>query len=332
MRFSVIVPVYNVERYIEECLESIVNQDYPANDFEVIIIDDCSPDSSIQIAGKFRQKYHNIRILSHSKNKHLGGARNTGIRQAKGEYLFFLDSDDKWEDSHILKTFNFLINKQKHNVDYIKSSTYNSLGTSGAALKSFSLISGNEYVASSKYASNVWTGCYNRTFLQRNNLYFRENIAFEDSDWSLIVAHKADTVLLIEYPFYGYRLNPESITNKPSIKTFKDNITSALEVYSYIQQHEKDQRFVSAAYPHLLKTLLSYPLISRNYFLKQSLDAIKPLRKSGILCDKKITAGRSTRLVLKTLQSCPTIMLLPIRCISILRLFGRRLYGKVSRH
>ena len=92
-RLSIIVPVYNVENYLEKCLKSLLTQDIPINQYEIIIINDGSTDGSLAIAESYQNLYSNVRIFS-QENKGLGGARNTGIKEAKGACLFFVDSDD----------------------------------------------------------------------------------------------------------------------------------------------------------------------------------------------------------------------------------------------
>ena len=92
--FSIIVPIYNVERYLEQCIESVIAQDY--QNYELILVDDGSPDNSIDICIKYAKKYKNI-IVIHKTNGGLSDARNAGIQIARGEYLMFLDSDDYWE-------------------------------------------------------------------------------------------------------------------------------------------------------------------------------------------------------------------------------------------
>ena len=94
LKLSIIVPVFNVEPYIEECICSLYRQDIPVSDYEVICVDDCSPDKSAQIVEKLQTEYPTLQLIRHERNKKLGGARNTGIRAAKGKYILFVDSDD----------------------------------------------------------------------------------------------------------------------------------------------------------------------------------------------------------------------------------------------
>jgi glycosyltransferase involved in cell wall biosynthesis len=93
-RISVIVPIYNVEQYLPKCLESLAQQTLLPKDFEIILINDASPDNSFQIAKDFAKKHKNVKLLVNKRNLGLGRTRNRGIKEAKGEYLFFLDSDD----------------------------------------------------------------------------------------------------------------------------------------------------------------------------------------------------------------------------------------------
>lgn len=96
---SVVIPVYNVEKFVAEAVQSVLDQ--TETDFELIIVDDCSPDNSIAICEGFQDE--RIRIVRHKENRGLAGARNTGIREARGEYIAFLDSDDVWETSKLEK-------------------------------------------------------------------------------------------------------------------------------------------------------------------------------------------------------------------------------------
>ncbi|MHC6204325.1 glycosyltransferase family 2 protein [Breznakiellaceae bacterium SP9] len=91
-KFSLIIPVYNVERYLADCLDSCINQTF--KDIEIICINDCSPDGSSKILDEYAKRDPRIKVIIHEKNRGLGGARNTGIEAAKGEYCWFIDSDD----------------------------------------------------------------------------------------------------------------------------------------------------------------------------------------------------------------------------------------------
>ena len=94
LRLSFILPCYNVAPYIGRCLDSIEHQDIPQSDYEVICVDDCSKDNSVDVIRGFQKQYDNIRLICHKENKTAGGARNTGLDAAQGEYIWFVDPDD----------------------------------------------------------------------------------------------------------------------------------------------------------------------------------------------------------------------------------------------
>ena len=94
MLLSIVLPVYNVERFLGECLRSIYSQCSNRIDFEVVAVDDCSPDKSYKILDKYKEDYSNFKVIKHQENKGLGAARNTGFRNIQGEYVWFIDSDD----------------------------------------------------------------------------------------------------------------------------------------------------------------------------------------------------------------------------------------------
>ena len=103
IRMSFILPFYGVERYIGKCLDSIYHQDIPEDQYEVICINDCSPDNSEQIVLQYAQEHTNLKLIKHDVNKKLGAARNTGLRAAQGNYVWFIDTDDFYEVREVQK-------------------------------------------------------------------------------------------------------------------------------------------------------------------------------------------------------------------------------------
>ena len=102
MKLSIIVPCYNVEEYVEKCIVSLENQDIPQEDYEILAYNDESKDNTLDILNRLAKTYSNVKVASH-KNKGLSGTRNRGIREAKGEFLWFVDSDD-WITENCLKS------------------------------------------------------------------------------------------------------------------------------------------------------------------------------------------------------------------------------------
>ena len=113
IKFSVIVPVYGVEKYIDQCVQSLLIQTY--KNYELILVDDGSPDNCGQICDQYAEKDNRIRVV-HKKNGGLSSARNAGLDIAKGEYVIFLDSDDFWDDAEALSGINRNLSESKADV------------------------------------------------------------------------------------------------------------------------------------------------------------------------------------------------------------------------
>ena len=118
-RLSIIVPVYNVEKYIERCLLSLLNQDIPKSEYEIIVVNDGTPDNSADIAQSIADKNENI-IVIHRENGGLSAARNTGMEHVHGEYVMFVDSDDYIEPNVLASIFK---SANSGNVDMLAFST-----------------------------------------------------------------------------------------------------------------------------------------------------------------------------------------------------------------
>lgn len=126
IKISLIIPVYNVEQYLEQCLNSCLNQDLPIDDFEIIVINDGSKDNSLSIANEFEQKYRNIKVYS-QVNQGLSTARNKGLSLAKGEYVWFIDSDDWIKSQSLRKITDLCI---ENSLDALSISAANVIGDS----------------------------------------------------------------------------------------------------------------------------------------------------------------------------------------------------------
>ena len=241
MKLSIIIPVYNVEKYIERCLLSFYKIKTPSNEYEIIIIDDESLDSSIEKVKFHMNKFENIRII-HQKNKGLGGARNTGLKEAKGEYVFFCDSDD----FIIPNSFDSFFNKiYTSKVEIGIGNFYNYFENEEYYPSSFSInvtepmnLTGYECIKKyyRKYINTmVWRSIYKREYLLKNNFFFNEEIYFEDVNWTPKVITNAERIKYFPILFYNYVQRKGSIINSSfSKKKFEDRlfVNKDLLIYS----------------------------------------------------------------------------------------------------
>lgn len=242
LRFSFIVPFYNVELYIEECIRSLYNQDIPWDEYEVICIDDCSPDGSRKIVEKLQTEYPTLKLLTTPENLRQGGARNMGLDIARGKYIWFVDSDDyikpnclkrllKQAEAEDLDILDFDFDSDFSKQAFIKNE------------KSFDsgICSGADYVFCKEYGgrwswrcSCVWGGVVKYNLIKE--LRFREKVQYEDNDFALIMYARANRLHHIEEKPYYYRVVESSTVNRvytlEQIKYNIDLIHSYLDIIS----------------------------------------------------------------------------------------------------
>ncbi|NMH88166.1 glycosyltransferase [Flavivirga algicola] len=184
MKLSIIVPLYNVEKYVASCIESLLNQNLDASDYEILIIDDGSTDNSIPIVKKFEQAHSNIYVHS-QENAGVGSARNKGIDLAKGKYIYFIDPDDYLASNVLEPILNHI---ETHNLQVL---TFSSTGTTLTDLyvsgsnnyQSFPVnkMHGMDYIGAFRYKNEVWWYMIERAFLKDLELKFIEGRWMEDA-------------------------------------------------------------------------------------------------------------------------------------------------------
>lgn len=229
---SVIVPVYNVEKYLYVCINSILKQSY--KDFEVICIDDASTDSSLEILEYFAQKDSRIKIIKNKENKGLGASRNRGIEASKGKYILFLDSDD-W---YSFDTLEILVTEaEKNNLEVLMFKNivyYEETQKFGMEpfyemkfMDKFAYKIFNHWDLNKKIFAVPIGACnklYLKSFLEENNIRFpNENYIHEDNPFSCKVLLKAKRISYISKYFYNRRRRDNSIMSFNDSRLF-DNI------------------------------------------------------------------------------------------------------------
>lgn len=226
MELSIIVPIYNVEDYLEECLKSLYN--IKNIKLEIILVNDGSKDNSFKIMEKFKEIYPEKTVLINKENGGLSSARNAGMKAAVGEYISFIDSDDFIDVDEFEKFFK---EGQKDKLDvmvgnmryYTPEKTGDSLFRSNV-VKNSGIVNGidffwNLFQKTKCFREEVVDDIYKREFLVKNNIWFNENIVHEDSEFTPLVYLKAEKVKYIDRAFYFYRQRTGSIMNKVSEKS-----------------------------------------------------------------------------------------------------------------
>lgn len=233
VNLSIIVPVYNVEKYIKECIDSILNQSF--QDFELILVNDGSTDSSGKICNEYSKKDDRIEVI-HKDNGGLSSARNAGIEKAKGLYIGFVDSDDWIHEnmySHMIDYANI------QNADIVVCNIM-SMRKNGNEIPYTNIkydISFTREEAMSELFKNeiiLFSAC-NKIFRREifDGLRYKEGIILEDMDLSYKLFNKANKVYYIHNPYYHYRYNDASILRSKFNLTRLDEYMVRKEMYEF---------------------------------------------------------------------------------------------------
>lgn len=225
MKFSIIIPVYNVEKYLAQCLDSVLCQTY-ASDYEIICVNDGSTDSSLVILEEYRKKHKELKIID-QQNKGLSGARNTGLKEAKGEYVWFVDSDD-WIDKKSLEIL--AANISNEDMICFNGKRYFENGALEQADEGQTEVNMKGWDYYNKYALQprkfhfvcVVLRLYKRDFLINKHLRFEERIYHEDNLFTPMACYYAQKVKVIPDILYHYRIRQGSITEQIKMKNLID--------------------------------------------------------------------------------------------------------------
>lgn len=276
MKISFIIPVYNTENYLSECIESILSQNL-SNNYEIILVDDGSTDKSNHICDKFSKDYSFIKTF-HQKNGGASSARNLGLQMASGEYVYFVDSDDFLiEDSNLelmISNLDADILQFKMNYYYEKDDKY----VHCRDLKNYFYINNKyeylkEMISMNTLSISPCDKIIKRSILVENKIYFEEGIVGEDIDWSLKLYLYANNIRVVNKAVYSYRQNRQgSVTNVITTK----NVNSIIHIlekwvnYNYIDNEIKELYYSYLAYQYVL--LLT--VINKNNCTKNSKDKL----------------------------------------------------------
>jgi len=248
VKFSVIIPVYNVQKYLVEAIRSIQKQTY--NYFEIILVDDGSIDGSSKLCDDFAKEDDRIRVI-HKENGGVSSARNSGIAVSTGDYMLFVDSDDYWCDD-ILLSIDKTIRESYYpdivyaNENYLlmpkgEKNTY----SCGLLDEEFNKLYGDQLLKYmlTKPSDNlwcVWRAAYRINMVKNDRIYFKQGIILgEDADWLFRVLQCTQSCVLFHIPFYVYRMNrigsAMNIISRQSLESFLQIIKQ------WIVNYDKEQ-------------------------------------------------------------------------------------------
>lgn len=286
MLFSVIVPIYKVEEYLDRCVESLVGQ--TCSDIEIILVDDGSPDKCPEMCDTWAERDSRIKVI-HKENGGLSDARNAGLKAATGEYIAFVDSDDYIEENTFERFFKYTEEKADILVgDLEVLGGENYFGHAEELLDK--KISGEEYlivsIRKNRAPAPACINIYHREFLIENSLDFKVGILHEDEHFMPRVFLAAESVIYTGINFYRYIIRENSITTKKDKRKNSDHVYKICEELEGIYQQIKNKTL-----KNLLSDRLAVLCLTTYYF--------NDLNKYGKNYQRKGFIGRNAK-TLKT--------------------------------
>ena len=256
MKFSIILPVYNVEKHITKCIDSLLAQTY--NDYEIVVVNDQTPDNSMQIVERFAQEHPEKFNIINQQNKGLGGARNTGVKAANGEYILFVDSDD-YIESNTLQVLNGYI--EKNQCDILEFN-YLEVSPKGKVLTRLTLYDNSKFVSNKDDIAKLLMGSpiacnkvFKREFFINSGVLFPEKTLYEDAVTRILIA-KANSVMCCKEYLYNYVQHEGSIMNSNVSPRMLD-ITKVVEmVYDVFAKENMLNDFGAELEATLISSLL----------------------------------------------------------------------------
>lgn len=319
--FSVIVNVYNPGSLVADCLHSVFMQNLPQEDFEVIIVDDCSTDGSIDYIDELTRGYGNTTTLRHTRTKGRGGAYNTGMRSARGQYIVFMDSYDYWQYSDTLSKL------RKSVMDTGADIIVNTVSTEVSYTSHLSLDKYNADVATADatpgavlpthdHNRSPWNIICRRELVTGRDIWFAEYVQHDGVDWGMRVIASSETAARISFPYYCRRRGLGRDGHQSTGSMF-DSVSCYKRLYRFAQGCDApDTRDYMAGW--ILRGTMSLPSLARGSAIKDSRKAVSRLREARLLSPSayrelsgRINISLRQRMVLFLLRSMPSLLLLP---------------------
>lgn len=252
-KFSIVIPVYNVEDYIERCLESIKKQTF--KDYEVIVVDDGCTDKSIEIA-----KQYDVKIIK-TEHVSVSEARNVGVKHTKGEYLIFLDSDDYW-DKDLLNEINKSLDNNPDLVRFQVRTVTDTGEITDYNEKIFKDLSGKQAfdeICKFHFVESVWCYAIKRKYYIREKFEFKKGMIHEDFGLTPLIIIKAKKVNSISYVGYNYYRRSGSIMNTKDYKWTLKKVEDFYNHYKWLKEEIEKTNIDS----NIFKSFIANSLIQK---------------------------------------------------------------------
>lgn len=224
LKISIIVPIYNGERWIDKCLHSIYMQDIQEDAFEIICVDDNSSDKTWEVLQRYSKDHANLRSFHNETNVRAGGSRNRGVKEARGKYIAFIDVDDYYEPHTLGKALQYI---EDNALDILtcemsRESVKQVNNTPVLKYKYKDVMTGVEFLSKNSCPHGPTKYIFRRDLMVDNAVWFAENTSCEDIDWCFSIVYYAQRIQFLPLLIYHYVLQEMSQTSSISIDSCRD--------------------------------------------------------------------------------------------------------------
>lgn len=281
-KVSIIIPCYGVERYLDRCMKTVVNQ--TLKDIEIILVDDSSPDRVPEICDEWAKSDNRIKVIHKEKNEGLGFARNTGLDIAKGEYVAFVDSDDYVD----ITIYEQLYNASEHGIfdavfcglkqetingsylrinDFKDIKTFNKHELYKTAL---SFINKTDLCENERLFMSVWHSIYKRNIIESYHIrfYSEREILSEDLPFQVEFCLKANKIKFIPQHLYYYCLNKSSLTHKFAVNKFNAAFNLRTLLLDITKDYIEGRALIDSEFYSRIRNMLTNFIFSKSYSMK----------------------------------------------------------------
>lgn len=235
-KLTFIVPVYNVENYLGRCLNSLLNQNTPHSEYDIILVNDGSTDNSLELATSYSKEYSNIQIIN-QENRGASAARNKGFKNANSRFTWFVDSDDFITENCLKDLLAFAESQNLEMFGVGPSVSYQNdfLAFFKEKTSIDNLQTGKSRLVSNNFVIGIWSYIFENDFLRKNRLSFMEGVYFEDDEFiprALFFAQR--TMMILNFSVYAYITRPNSVMTTTSSKHIYDQlkVAKSLRIFS----------------------------------------------------------------------------------------------------
>lgn len=320
MRLSIVVNMYNTAQYMPRCMESLLEQDIPATEYEIILVNDGSPDNSLEMANDYAVKakengWPTISVCSH-ENKGLAGARNTGVDAARGEYLCFVDPDDYIEKNSLAALIKQMDDEQldmlRFNYQKVDESYNPVLDSVSEASFDYSshIMTGCDFIANRLgMACYVWAYIYRRALIVDNQVQFIQGGYFDDTPWLPRVLQVAQRVNCVPVRHQYYLQRGNSLVHTLSHDAVLRKVNGQVQLISLLQEQiKRAPQSVHGWYRRMIShSALSAMNSCASVDRKEAKNMVRKLKNMNIFPLATFTGKLSTRIHILIANICPSL-------------------------